>query len=44
VSNTAWLVVAFAIVALAVGGYVLSVVGRTKKLEDHLRTLRDRAH
>lgn len=43
-SNTAWLVVAFAVVFLAIGGYIASVTMRTKKLEDRLRTLRDRPH
>ena len=43
-SNTAWLIVAFVVVALAIGGYVLSVVTRTKRLEDRLRTLQNEAH
>jgi CcmD family protein len=44
VSNTAWLVVAFAVVAVAIGGYVVSLVARTKTLENRLRSLKDRAH
>lgn len=43
-SNTAWLIVAFAVVAGAIGGYVVSVVARTKTLENRLRSLKERAH
>jgi CcmD family protein len=44
VSNLAWLIVAFAVVAVAIGGYVISVFVRIHKLEDRLRILQDRTH
>ena len=43
-SNTAWLVVAMAIVAVAIGGYVFSVIARTKALEKRLQQLREGGH
>jgi CcmD family protein len=43
-SNTAWLIVALLIVAVAIGGYVFSVVARTKTLEKQLQRLREGSH
>ncbi len=36
-SDTGWLLIAFAAVAAGIGGYLLSIAARRKKLEGRLR-------
>jgi CcmD family protein len=43
-SNLAWLIVGLVIVAVAIGGYVVSLLARTKTLEKRLESLQDQSH